>query len=294
MARRVCKTLTLAERVQVLKRLENNESQSSVALEFGVNQSAISRIQKNKERITEEWRNNSNPDRKRKRGGKSEDVEIALLRWFSQAHSLQVPVSGPLLMEKADQLAHGLGMTDFKATSGWLERWKARNAIQFKRQHGKKKDVKDFETEQRVTEVLPLPGILKQESNDEPGGNGGETEAYAPSCRTADNFSRFIAVNDGLSTQDEISKSSIISSPEQMSHQEDEESSFDDDVATAPVSFATVTHCLHIVRQFMEQKGCESYEPLYELESVIHRINSQAAVQMSISKIRPWHVRESS
>lgn len=81
--RRVCKTLTLAQRVEVLKRLDNKHSQSSVALEFGVNQSQISRIQKNKDKIFEEWQNNTNPDRKRKRTGKAEDVEEALLRWFA-------------------------------------------------------------------------------------------------------------------------------------------------------------------------------------------------------------------
>jgi len=41
-------------------------------------------------------------------------------------------------MEKAEQLANGLGVANFKATcSGWLERGKTRNGIQFKKQHGK-------------------------------------------------------------------------------------------------------------------------------------------------------------
>ena len=81
------------------------------------------------------------------------------MRWFSQAHSRQLPVSGPLLLEKAEQLAHGLGMADFKATNGWLERWKTRNGIQFKKQHGEKQDADDFSAERWIVEVLP--GILK-------------------------------------------------------------------------------------------------------------------------------------
>jgi len=162
MSKRVCKTLTLAQRVDVIERLNRNESQTSIATAFGVNQSQISRIQKNKDKIIEEWQLNSNPDRKRKRVGKSEDIEEALVRWFSQARSRQLPVSGPLLMEKADQLAHGLGITDFKATNGWLERWKTRNAIQFKKQHGEKQDEDDFGAERWAIEVLP--GILKDYS----------------------------------------------------------------------------------------------------------------------------------
>ncbi|XP_041082893.1 tigger transposable element-derived protein 4 [Polyodon spathula] len=155
MAKRICKTLALAERVEVLKKLDNKESQTSIALSFGVNQSAISRIQKNKEKILEEWQNNGNPHRKRNRAGKAGDVEAALLQWFIQAETRQIPVSGPLLMEKANRLAQGLGLLDFKATSGWLERWKERNSIRFKKQRGEKQEAGVFTAERRVVELLP-------------------------------------------------------------------------------------------------------------------------------------------
>ena len=39
------------------------------------------------------------------------------------------------------------GLNDFKRTNGWLERWKMRNGIQFKRQHGEKQDADDFGAE---------------------------------------------------------------------------------------------------------------------------------------------------
>ena len=155
MSKRVCKTLTLAERVEVLRKLDQKDSQASIALQFGVNQSAISRIRKNKDNIFQEWHSNSNPQRKRKRAGKSEDVEEALLQWFSHARSRQIPVSGPLLMEKATQLAEGMGLVDFKPTSGWLERWKDRHSIKFKKQHGEKQDADDFSAERWIVEVLP-------------------------------------------------------------------------------------------------------------------------------------------
>ena len=50
-------------------------------------------------------------------------------------------------MEKAGQLANGLGVANFKATNGWLERWKTRNGIQFKKQDGEKQDADDFGAE---------------------------------------------------------------------------------------------------------------------------------------------------
>lgn len=58
-------------------------------------------------------------------------------------------------MHKAEQLVQGLGFTEFKATSGWFERWKTRNSIQFKKQHGEKQDADDFGAERWTMEVLP-------------------------------------------------------------------------------------------------------------------------------------------
>ena len=79
------KTLSLVDRLDVLKRIDNKESQVSVAKHFDVHPSQICRIVKQRQQVLDDWQNNANPDRKRKRAGKSEDVEEALLRWFSQA-----------------------------------------------------------------------------------------------------------------------------------------------------------------------------------------------------------------
>ena len=75
-----------------------------MAKHYGVHLSQISRILKQKDQLLQDCRNNTNPDRKRKRMGKAEDVEETLLRWFAQARSRELPISGPLLMEKAGHL----------------------------------------------------------------------------------------------------------------------------------------------------------------------------------------------
>ncbi|XP_076064055.1 uncharacterized protein LOC143038567 isoform X2 [Oratosquilla oratoria] len=99
---------------------------------FNASQSQISRIQKNKDYIKEEWQKFSNPDRKRKRTGKSGSVEEKLLEWYSQAKKDGLPISGPMLMEKAKGIGQAIGL-DFKPTTGWLGRWKDRNGITLKR-----------------------------------------------------------------------------------------------------------------------------------------------------------------
>ena len=67
-------------------------------------------------------------------------MEAALYKWFVDARARDAPVTSAVLEEKANHLAPLLGNRDFKATNGWMCRWKSRNGIKFKKAHGEKKD----------------------------------------------------------------------------------------------------------------------------------------------------------
>ena len=79
------------------------------------------------EELTKKWKENANPDRKRDRGGKSQEVDVALYRWFNQAQEKGLPVNRHLLYEKAEKLAKAMNMPNFEATNGWIQRWKEQN-----------------------------------------------------------------------------------------------------------------------------------------------------------------------
>jgi len=49
-----------------------------------------------------------------------------------------VRVSGSILKAESEDLARKLGNDEFKATEGWLSRWKVRHDIKLKRAHGEK------------------------------------------------------------------------------------------------------------------------------------------------------------
>ena len=49
-----------------------------------------------------------------------EDMEAAWFARFKQAHTLNVLVSGPILMEKASEISKSMGL-DFIPNGGWLE-----------------------------------------------------------------------------------------------------------------------------------------------------------------------------
>ena len=82
------------------------------------------------------WKTGNIP--KRKREGKDPDVEDALNQWFSIITGRGVRVRGPMLKKKSEKLAKKQGRDDFKATDGWLSRWKCRHDIKFKKAHGEK------------------------------------------------------------------------------------------------------------------------------------------------------------
>lgn len=106
--------------------------QGKIASMFRVSQSQVSRIMKNKEAIMTQWNRFATPDRKRCRLGKAGALEQKLVDWYKEAKKEDLPISGPILMEKAKSIGSEMGI-DFKPSAGWLGRWKDRNGVTLKR-----------------------------------------------------------------------------------------------------------------------------------------------------------------
>ncbi|UYV62756.1 TIGD6 [Cordylochernes scorpioides] len=73
---------------------------------------------------------------KRDRDGEFPEIEEALFRWIRQANAMKLAINGNILKEKAILLALKMGQDNFEASNGWLEKFKARRNIAFKRLHG--------------------------------------------------------------------------------------------------------------------------------------------------------------
>ena len=83
---------------------------------------------------------------KRKRGSKHSEIDEALFLWFSEICQKDIPLSGEIRKAKAEKFAKDLVILDFKASVGWLWRWKSQYQIQHVKAHGEKKDA-DPETD---------------------------------------------------------------------------------------------------------------------------------------------------
>lgn len=55
-----------------------------------------------------------------------------MYKYFLNVRSQNIPVSGPMLKEKAMPYARQLQIADFKGSDRWLDRWKTRHGITFK------------------------------------------------------------------------------------------------------------------------------------------------------------------
>ncbi|XP_008178773.1 tigger transposable element-derived protein 4-like [Acyrthosiphon pisum] len=164
---RIRKDLSLAQKLDILDKIKlqppgcNTRRLSEI---LGVSKSTIARIQL-QEQFLREQALSQVTTRKRKREGKDADVDEALTQWFTLTTSRGVQVSGPILKAKSEDLARKLGNDEFKATDGWLSRWKVRHDIKFKRSHGEKASANsEYADEWKFTK---LPQILAKFSLDD-------------------------------------------------------------------------------------------------------------------------------
>ena len=60
--------------------------------------------------------------KKTEKGCKYEEVDNAIFTWFNQARSNNIPISGPILLEKANQYVVPLYDEDQRISPSWINR----------------------------------------------------------------------------------------------------------------------------------------------------------------------------
>uniref|UniRef100_A0A8C4SEN5 HTH CENPB-type domain-containing protein n=1 Tax=Erpetoichthys calabaricus TaxID=27687 RepID=A0A8C4SEN5_ERPCA len=138
--------------MELLKAVDQKQkTKTEICKDFDIANSTLSTIIKKREQITEMFeRSKFEPERT----AKHEDLETALLVWFKQARSQNAPISGPLMLERSNELAKQMGIT-FSANPGWLERYKKRNGIVLKNVCGEANQVLPTMTANWFQSTLP-------------------------------------------------------------------------------------------------------------------------------------------
>lgn len=155
--------LTLKKKVDVIKAARNNPNYGvrKLADLFECGRTQISTILKEKDAILELYEANqaseSFSSRKRRRPCEFSGINEALHEWYLMACSKNVYPVGPQLCEKAKQIAERLEVGNFKASNGWLDRWKKRYNIRHVKINGESGEVSGLTVEswkERLPELL--------------------------------------------------------------------------------------------------------------------------------------------
>lgn len=120
--------LSLENKLRILDRLAKGEKAMKIASEFGMGNSTVTDLKKNESRIRSfvslmESLLVCSKERKIMRLADDEKVDEAVYLWYVQKRSEGIPITGPILREKAQlfhQQLHGDNYSStFKASTGW-------------------------------------------------------------------------------------------------------------------------------------------------------------------------------
>ncbi|CAM2724777.1 unnamed protein product [Rotaria socialis] len=156
------KALTLEEKIALIKDNQNVHGLSvhELADNYKISKSSAANILRRSEELLADYSSNCNKGIKRKfKDENRQKIDELVFEWFTQQRAKQIPISGPILQEKARQTAEQLGYTSetFKASNGWLEKFRNRHAISFRTINGESASVDNSTVEewtQRLSTIL--------------------------------------------------------------------------------------------------------------------------------------------
>ena len=116
---------TLKVKYEALKELEKGRPNKDVANQFSIPGSTLATWKKNKEKFFEAFQNLS-LKRQRVKTETYEKLNEALLNWFTSMCGNNIPINGPILVEKAHEFAKTFNYNNSTVSNRWLRGWKER------------------------------------------------------------------------------------------------------------------------------------------------------------------------
>ena len=92
--------LKSTDKLKLLDDFRRGVSQTAAPKKYGFDRSTVSKDKGNETQTRSDAQRNKQPDRKRARQSTGVDVETTLLCWFRLMRGENVPINGPMLLEK--------------------------------------------------------------------------------------------------------------------------------------------------------------------------------------------------
>ncbi|CAK1602053.1 unnamed protein product [Parnassius mnemosyne] len=131
MSKRKRVLLSMKDKYEINKRLEEGESATKLSLEYQVGKSTITDIKKKQKTnisnvISQLDSSNGSTSRKTMKLASNTNLDDAVYNWFTQKRSQGETISDPILCEKAVQFNEKIGgSSNFQASTGWLKQFKS-------------------------------------------------------------------------------------------------------------------------------------------------------------------------
>lgn len=126
--------LTIEQKANIIMRLRRGETMKNIMEEFKIGKSTVYDLKRDADKILHfaaESDSMAGPSHRRTmKKSQLNDLDEAVYQWFTQRKAEGLPVSGPLITEKAMQMYRNMNIDKpFSASTGWLKRFKSRHGI---------------------------------------------------------------------------------------------------------------------------------------------------------------------
>ena len=127
--------VTLETKLEILKKIKLGRSNVSLAEEYGLGKTTVSDIKRDQNKLTHLLETGVADKnfllKKSQKSAQNVDLDKAVYTWFTQERTRGTPLSGPIVMAKALSFASQLNGegNSFKASQGWLNKFKIRYGI---------------------------------------------------------------------------------------------------------------------------------------------------------------------
>lgn len=125
--KRKLNNVSLIQKCQIIREIEKGMSNKEAAEKYKIPKNTISTWMKNKHKILQSLEEQKTASGSKKvRGCDYEQIDKAVFKWFTVQRSQNIPIDGNLIKEKALSFAKNFDCPSFKASDGWLDKWKKR------------------------------------------------------------------------------------------------------------------------------------------------------------------------
>lgn len=130
------KAFTIKEKLELVDRVRNGDSQAKIVKETGVNESTLRGWLRNEEKLRgyAETVDKDGLQRKKARLAADPQLDGKMLDFFVNQRDKGISIDGPTMLAQAkkvnQQLHEAEGDQDFSVSRGWLNRWKKRHGVQ--------------------------------------------------------------------------------------------------------------------------------------------------------------------